>query len=447
MPARPPHAHDTTHLVEPGGQGPSRTITRAELAAIWAALRLGATKIMSDSAAALWLIRRAVNEPMTLKRHLHRPLLEAIVELIDKSPCTVHLLKCKAHTGVYGNEMADRAAKLAATTGGTVHCECAPHPFENMNWPCRRQDDGSSRHIGDLNKGLREAAKATCSLGAAPTDGMYVSAWRAVAPETLGELSNAFATSSAIKLSTKRTIWKARCGLIYNKKLEQRYTKQGDGRCPLCREPDGTRHIISGCRALTGLYTERHNEVGRLVLKAIRKGERGAEVVQHDVGSTTKLAGDGIVSACRRMVPASTLPDSALGGCERERLSRPDITLDTGPDTAPSRREVWALEIKICNDTDQTMQMSNAEKQHTALMTKLRAHAPRATLVPLMFGATGTIYSSTKDTLISLGVPRAAATQTLGKIHAALCRHTQSIVGTRRAMEGPHNKRFHPRVP
>ena len=383
---------------------------------------------------------------MTLRRHLHRPLLEAIVDLIDDAASPVTLLKCKAHTGLYGNEMADWAAKLAAHGKCDVECDLEPHPFEPLYWPTRKEDEDDDRilYLADLSKGLRAATKETCSLGAAPTDGVYVTAWKETAPHTHGDLSNGFATSSAVGLATKRMVWKARCGLIYNKKLERRYTKQGDGLCPLCGQPDGTRHIISGCKALEKLYTERHNAVGRLVLKAIRKGECGAQVVQHDVGSAAKLAGDGITEGqCARTLPQSTLPDSALQPGHRPRADyRPDITLDwkAAERDEPLRltpQEITLVEIKVCNDTDPSCQTGRAESQHEELLGILRSHhgRDRVTLVPMMFGATGTIYTSTKGALRQLGVPRQAATRTLAKIHTLLCKQLHAIVGARRAME------------
>ena len=437
------------HLVAPGGEGPSRTITRAELlAAIWAAMRMGATTIMSDSAAALWLVRRAVMEPMTLKRHLHRPLLEAIVDLVRSAESPVAFLKCKAHSGLYGNEVADRAAKLAAQGRCDVTCDAEAHPFEPLYWPIRRDDEGQVHYLSDLSKGLRAAAKATCSLGAAPTDGVYVTAWRDTAPHTHRELSNGFSHSAAVGMPTKRMVWKARCGLIYDKKLERRYKKQGDGLCPLCGQPDGTGHIISGCPALSSMYTERHNAVGRIILNFISKGRYGAQVVQHDVGCTAKLRGDGICGTGGRMVPECTLPDEALAGLKREQCSRPDITLDWRH--AESRaacawsqryapdRSFKLVEIKICSDTDPAAQLQKAGDQHNTLLTMLNAHWGRdkAVIVPLAFGAsTGTIFDSAVPTLKSLGVPPDKVTPTLAKIHTTICQHLRSIVGTRRARE------------
>ena len=67
----------------------------------------------------------------------------------------------------------------------------------------------------------------------------------------------------------------------------------------------------------------------------------------------------------------------------------------------------------------------------------LNAHWGRdkAVIVPLAFGATGTIFDSAVPTLKSLGVPPDKVTPTLAKIHTTICQHLRSIVGTRRARE------------
>ena len=59
----------------------------------------------------------------------------------------------------------------------------------------------------------------------------------------------------------------------------------------------------------------------------------------------------------------------------------------------------------------------------------------RVRFVPLLFGATGTIYASSKPELASLGVPIHAANRTLAAIHNTLCHHLHAIVGARRARE------------
>ena len=92
VPAKGDRAAQTC-LVAPGGEGPSWTISRAELAAIWVALTLNYTTICTDSLASIWLIQAAVCDPMRLRRHKHRPLLEAIVALVDSAPCQVTIVK------------------------------------------------------------------------------------------------------------------------------------------------------------------------------------------------------------------------------------------------------------------------------------------------------------------------------------------------------------------
>jgi hypothetical protein len=62
--------------------------------------------------------------------------------------------------------------------------------------------------------------------------------------------------------------------------------------CPLCGDMDGGQYIASGCKKLKNMYTARHNQAGRTILKAILKGERAAEIELTDLGSTDNLAKD-----------------------------------------------------------------------------------------------------------------------------------------------------------
>ena len=68
-----------THLVDPRGHGTLNTITRAELAAILVDLEHGYTVVATDSAGALYLIRRALMYPMTCTMHKHRQILTLVV--------------------------------------------------------------------------------------------------------------------------------------------------------------------------------------------------------------------------------------------------------------------------------------------------------------------------------------------------------------------------------
>jgi ribonuclease HI len=97
---------------DPGGEGATNTITRAEGAAIWYALREGlGTAIATDSAAVLYYqIRNMLHRPAPMQHCKNKALIQKIVDFIRASPHHIHLQKVTAHTGIPGNELADEAA-------------------------------------------------------------------------------------------------------------------------------------------------------------------------------------------------------------------------------------------------------------------------------------------------------------------------------------------------
>ena len=66
--------------IDPGGNGPTLTINRAELAALLVAVQIGNTEIATDSASSLFQIRKQLLNSMAVLHRLHRKLAQGHCE-------------------------------------------------------------------------------------------------------------------------------------------------------------------------------------------------------------------------------------------------------------------------------------------------------------------------------------------------------------------------------
>jgi hypothetical protein len=208
-----------------------------------------------------------------------------------------------------------------------------------------------------------------------------------------------------------------RYGGLNTAKLRQRMKVAPTANCVLCGQLDGGHHSMSGCPHMSGMYTERHNVGGRILLKALLQGGRGSDVVMHDVGHAADAA---LIQHAPTSGGSFTtrIPEWVYTKGRRRKPSveekskwdkyRPDILMIAGTNKRPiKRREADVVEIKYCRDTDPTMQQSRAENQMQSLRDagykpdKVRLHV-------ILLGVGDTIYSSMHTTLKQLGLKRQA---------------------------------------
>ena len=196
--------------------------------------------------------------------------------------------------------------------------------------------------------------------------------------------------------------------------------------------------MVSGCQhsSMQGMYTERHNKIGRIIIRAIAKGNRGGEICSMDLGSGEKAAADGVGLQVPRSVPPDILPCLQA---QALRKLKPDVLLVSGSMLTPqANRQVHMIELKCCQDTSPEAQLQRPIEQHQGLQVQLIAagYSPGSIhIVPILVGVSGTIYQQhTLEALHKLGVTRANARQCASKLHEQAIKCMHSIVTTRHAL-------------
>jgi ribonuclease HI len=446
-------------MVDPGGRGATNTINRAELAGIWAALQRGHLTIATDSASSMAQIRRALLRPGSLGMHKHAELLEEVIQLVRNAAGPITLVKVKAHNGIIGNEMADAVARRAAAaqkSRATAKCDAtasdatATTPIEHkfdLRMPTSatpsftrsywlyhpQQKNKPPRAMDGLRDPLRDHMHKHHRLGHSNQDSVYFQMWQKVAPDADGPLSNAYKQPHTPLCRGDRVMAnKYRMGQLWNRKTAHRWGRAPDPMCPLCGALDGGHHMVSDCRdgRIQGMVAERHNDLGRTILRAISKGSRGGDIAVADVGNADKLAAAGCPA-----FPHNHVPERILPTLERAKLCKlkPDILIHNA-----HSNQMLIVELKTCRDTAPRDQLDNATTQHTELIRLLGEQHPGlyVKVIPLLVGVSGTIYRThTLDALQALGLTRAKARSCAGKLHVKAVQWLGSIIRTRRMLE------------
>lgn len=434
-----------------------KTINRAELVAILMALQAGAIRIATDSLCSMHQIMKQLRRPQDQNEHQHCSLLKQIAELIQSSTQQIRLFKVKGHSHAIGNEHADELAKEAAKTPTCERDQVFTDPSNDRHskyWPHEVKPEnglnpkGQARRpipLVDLKEAIKEVSHPACKLGMANRNTFYFESLKAIEELTDQDASNAFMHSSKVSFAERKIALAYRYGVMWSRKLAKRYGLATSSECTLCGQEDGGHHTASGCKALERQYTERHNKIGRIIMRQVLRGRYGTWAVQLDLGSSQKCDEDGLPHL-PRTIPWSTLPNevaqqvqAAVGTLKQ----RPDgLIYKPKQDKEPA--EYWIIEVKICRDSDDTSQRNNASQQHEALQRAIKEADPEAKVyfMPLLIGVSGTIYTSTRANLEAMGVKDSALKSCLADIHFAAIKSLHSIYTAKRNMEQSHEPRM-----
>jgi len=140
------------HFVNPKGMGITNTISRAELAAIAAAVIHGYSHIATDSLTSLHQIKKQLSHPNLHRHHIQGDVLQSIAKAIRKSTSPIHCFKVKSHAGIIGNKHADALAKKSITTYSNIADTsiriAGPDegsPFFNIHWLTKEETENQTQ--------------------------------------------------------------------------------------------------------------------------------------------------------------------------------------------------------------------------------------------------------------------------------------------------------------
>lgn len=413
------------YRVAPAGCKETNTITRAELAAIWACLAYASTTpslthspltLFTDSLASLHLINRAIKSPDSIEEKIHLPILLAIRGLLlsrARLALPTLLQKVKSHSGIIGNDHADAAAKEALTLKNPEYSAIGidnQYLASKTAWPClpsATSADASSpswRFASNLTTAISAHALTLPSFadGTLSNDPDKAKTYRGLQNLAVRTLPGPGTNFAGCSDPARRNIYKLRYGTIWTaaraKTINRPYsTAAGNNRtdrCHLCHklghsERDTQGHLLCACKhpALAALYIKRHNV-------ALQKIQRTVSIHSHlgsyftimDATSAHALP-HGVAST---RIPAWVLPNTPADIRARMRPdllifqglspSNPLIPTETDPLACLSPFDLSSLQagvvihlLELGFTSHDMLTLSAKEKQHTLLVHHLQA--------------------------------------------------------------------------
>ena len=421
------------HTVNPAGHRETNTITRAELAAIIAALMHTSTishplphlTIFTDSLASIQLINRVLHEPHTLTECKHVPMLLIIRTLLltrAATGLTTHIQKVVSHSGIIGNELADIGALQARSSPETTDYNLSDIDNQYLAsrpaWPCLLQPPPSAHlnHLEqdlpwftpDLTTSITRHITSTCphvTDGPAKNNGDKL--YRKIMAQnsvSLPHYNNLYWNSRPWHIIRKvlqvrtNTLWTAarahKCNTPYRTAAGPHTTPY----CPLCSPSvplitpprDTPGHILGSCSHpdMQKIYISRHNKAVRHIQRRLQLGSLSGNFTVMDACATSCLPPGVYSTRLPKWLFSPSFDEST-----RVRL-RPDILIIEGfplttfrehqPDLEAlnpaglafladlrHHAKIHIIEVGYTSDTSYADSLSRKQSQHNHLASHL----------------------------------------------------------------------------
>jgi hypothetical protein len=254
----------------------------------------------------------------------------------------------------------------------------------------------------------------------------------------------------------KRCFVKLRNGCLWNTKRAHMlglrpkgaYKRSAGGSvhpCPLCGGEDGGTHIACNCTHpdIKGLIIKRHDDVVRILAKAIEKSNR--DYAHNCLMMVDAKGEEGVAKGWLwKRVPKWVLPD--IDDNIRKKM-RPDILLLRGLEVEPASREeeeearntcsIAIVEVGVTMDQGYASKKATKDTQHLALREALSAQGWKIDFVEnFIVGVSGTHFTASRTMLESrLKLDKNSVDLVLSRITKTVSNRTMQIVRCRRFLE------------
>jgi hypothetical protein len=462
-------------------------------------------RILTDSQTSIYAILNELHRPMTTAKHLHRDLLRAIADMLvhrDKAGKRTEIRKVRAHIGVWGNEVADAAAKLQAHGGEwdklsrdeqwmlnhagrpytsdvwqvAVGCDPPADGFLRLKIPGGDPATADWEYTAGDPRLQAHVAKQCHTYGSNTGAAHFTMMLKMNAPELgrHGTISDRYMRTDKFTHGHRRTVKQLLYGTFQTQKRDHLMRPESfpSGHCILCADRhsdgpqiDGCGHVMGGCQHphMHARYITRHNEAVALIAQAIAMGDYGRWLVVADLNKDDR---DSLSAQVRQTVrprlPGWLLPNVAKE--TRDKL-RPDLLFVIGaeegnvPDTPPrvpgkrqrqgtapqpaepdpGRKRAIIIEVGYTQDSEMAERLETKMAQHLELAAALTGAGWETEIVPIVLGHCGSVLKSGMDAVRALGVSKEATGRLFNDLHDNAITHTCAAAWTHRALRQEAN--------
>ena len=262
--------------------------------------------VMTDSLTSIFLISKGLHNPNGLQCHKLRHLVFRIVQQLLASPHKLRVVKVRAHTGVTGNEAADRLAQEAQQgRPASLPFEAMGSSGRGLHWIQYRTSpqDEQLRNAADLKDHLltlvlsvqtqnvllnpagHSVLRKVCTL---------LNTHGGIAPQIASHLWTG-AKLTPFERSLAAQFWTNRLWTLVRQRKCFTATAIPNATCPYCRQADETAdNVANRCNLpkVTSLIKRRHDEAVLHILQllAILEGAHKDCTITCDARSVSKPA-------------------------------------------------------------------------------------------------------------------------------------------------------------